>query len=185
VEIWIDGVHGPDDVLSSLATGTVAAIAPNSPLRTRSNVSREKQNNPTIREPAFDPKLNRAIAQALNLLLDPPDTILRSTFLSHPLISDPPVEAQHERRGCSGIDLSSSGIETGTPSTSGSIPGQVLTRANLADGLPPGLLMTAENRCRQLLPSARKLMAGVGARANWVIRLMKGAWLGPQLDHNR
>ena len=35
---------------------------------------------------ANDPEtLNRATAQALNPLLKPPDTVLRSTFLSHPL----------------------------------------------------------------------------------------------------
>ena len=37
---------------------------------------------------AIDPEtLNRATAQALNPFLKPPDTVLRSTFLSHPLIS--------------------------------------------------------------------------------------------------
>jgi hypothetical protein len=88
VEIWIDGVHRPGDILWSLATGMVAVIAANCPLSARSNVSREKQKKPTIRVAAIDPeRLNRATAQALNPLLKPPDTVLRSTFLSHPLIS--------------------------------------------------------------------------------------------------
>jgi len=66
----------------------VAAIAANSPLSARSNASREKQKKPTIRVAAIDPeRLNRATAQALNPLSKPPDTVLRSTFLSHPLIS--------------------------------------------------------------------------------------------------
>jgi hypothetical protein len=88
VEIWIDGVHRPGDFLWSLATGMVDAFAANSPLSVRSNVSREKQEKPTIRVAAIDPeRFNRATAQALNPLLKPPDTVLRSTFLSHPLIS--------------------------------------------------------------------------------------------------
>ena len=88
MQIWIDGVHRPGDILGSLATGMVAAIAANSHLSARSNVSREKQKKPTIRVAAIDPeRLNRATAQALNPLLKPPDTVLRSTFLSHPLVS--------------------------------------------------------------------------------------------------
>ena len=76
------------DILRSLATGMVAAIAPNCPLRVRSNVPREELKKPAIRGAAIDPeRLNRATAQALNPLLKPPDTVLRSTFLSHPLIS--------------------------------------------------------------------------------------------------
>jgi len=88
VELWIDGVHRPGDILWSLATGMMAAIAANSPLSARSNVSREKQKKPTMTVAVIDPeRLNRATAQALNPLLKPPDTVLRSTFLSHPLIS--------------------------------------------------------------------------------------------------
>jgi hypothetical protein len=66
----------------------VDAIAANSPLSVRSNVSRKKQKKPAIRAAAIDPeRLNRATAQALNPLSEPPDTVLRSTFLSYPLIS--------------------------------------------------------------------------------------------------
>ena len=76
------------DILRSSATGKVAAIAANSPLSVRSNVPPEEQKKPAIRAAAIDPeRLNRATAQALNPLLKPPDTVLRSTFLSHPLIS--------------------------------------------------------------------------------------------------
>ncbi|MGO9335054.1 MAG: hypothetical protein ACLQCU_13585 [Acidimicrobiales bacterium] len=82
------GVLRPGDILWSLATGMVAAITANSPLSALSNLSREKLKQPTIRVAAIDPeRLNRVTAQALNLLLKPPDTVLRSTFLSHPLIS--------------------------------------------------------------------------------------------------